>query len=175
LDYAVALALIVVPLLLGFEGAALLVPLLLGMATIGYSLVTAYELGAVAAIPFRAHLVLDFLNGALLAASPWLFGFAAEVFWPHLLAGLLELAVTLASIGTRPLRATESTTADDALTSDRLRHEIDSGRTGDKVDHPDPAAAPLGTDDEAAGTPPSRAAIRAALRAETTRGTGAGR
>jgi hypothetical protein len=35
----------------------------------------------------------------------------------------------------------------------RLRHDIDSGRTGDKVDWPDPAAAPLGTDEEAAGTP----------------------
>ena len=29
-------------------------------------------------------------------------------------------------------------------------------RTGDKVDRSDPAMAPLGTDDEAAGTPPSR-------------------
>jgi hypothetical protein len=29
-------------------------------------------------------------------------------------------------------------------------------RTGDKVDRPDPAMAPLGTDDEAARTPPSR-------------------
>lgn len=31
----------------------------------------------------------------------------------------------------------------------RLRRDIDSGRTGDKVDFPDPAAAPLGTDAEA--------------------------
>lgn len=37
----------------------------------------------------------------------------------------------------------------------RLRHAIDSGNTGDKVNYPDPAAAPLGTDDEAAGTPPA--------------------
>jgi hypothetical protein len=36
--------------------------------------------------------------------------------------------------------------------TDRLRHAIDRGRTRDKVAHPDPAAAPLGTDDEAAGT-----------------------
>ena len=36
---------------------------------------------------------------------------------------------------------------------DRLRFEIDSGRTGDKVAGSDPAAAPLGTDEEAAGTP----------------------
>jgi hypothetical protein len=33
----------------------------------------------------------------------------------------------------------------------RLRHDIDCGRTGDKVDWPDPAVAPLGTDDEAGG------------------------
>lgn len=34
----------------------------------------------------------------------------------------------------------------------RLRSDIDSGRTGDKVRAPDPAAAPLGTDAEAAET-----------------------
>jgi hypothetical protein len=33
----------------------------------------------------------------------------------------------------------------------RLKEDIDRGRTGDKVDWPDPAAAPLGTDDEAGG------------------------
>ena len=40
-------------------------------------------------------------------------------------------------------------------TTDRLRIDIDRGRTGEKVDYPDPAAAPLGTDDEAAGHPVS--------------------
>ncbi|MGE5537011.1 MAG: hypothetical protein ACM30I_00215 [Gemmatimonas sp.] len=35
----------------------------------------------------------------------------------------------------------------------RLRAKIDAGRTGDKVPAMDPAAAPLGTDAEAAGTP----------------------
>ena len=39
-------------------------------------------------------------------------------------------------------------------TTERLRADIDSGRTGDKVATGDPAAAPLGTDDEAAGAPP---------------------
>lgn len=43
--------------------------------------------------------------------------------------------------------------------SDMLRHEIDSGRTGSKVDFSDPAAAPLGTDDEAAGRPPEAAEV----------------
>ena len=44
-------------------------------------------------------------------------------------------------------------------TIEQLRADIDSGRTGDKVSAPDPAMAPLGTDDEAAGTPPSPAAL----------------
>lgn len=44
-------------------------------------------------------------------------------------------------------------------TVDRLRYDIDSGRTGDKVAWPDPAAAPLGTDEEAAGTPLSPAHV----------------
>jgi hypothetical protein len=38
-------------------------------------------------------------------------------------------------------------------TADRLRHDISRGATADKIDFPDPAAAPLGTDDEAAGRP----------------------
>jgi hypothetical protein len=38
-------------------------------------------------------------------------------------------------------------------TVEQLRADVDRGRTGDKIDFPDPAAAPLGTDEEAAGTP----------------------
>jgi hypothetical protein len=38
-------------------------------------------------------------------------------------------------------------------TTEQLRIAIDQGEAGDKVDAGDPAAAPLGTDDEAAGSP----------------------
>jgi hypothetical protein len=41
-------------------------------------------------------------------------------------------------------------------TIDRLRVDIDGGTTGEKVKFPDPAIAPLGTDDEAAGRPVTR-------------------
>jgi hypothetical protein len=54
-------------------------------------------------------------------------------------------------------------------TTDRLRHDISRGRAGDKVDFPDPAAAPLGTDDEAAGTPPSPQATKLAYDLEIGR------
>jgi len=40
-------------------------------------------------------------------------------------------------------------------TTDKLRIAIDREAQGDKVDFPDPAAAPLGTDEEASGNPPT--------------------
>jgi hypothetical protein len=51
-------------------------------------------------------------------------------------------------------------------TTDRLRHDIDRGRGGDKVNNTDPAAAPLGTDDEAAGQSPTPAEIKLAYKHE---------
>lgn len=53
----------------------------------------------------------------------------------------------------------------------RLREAIDSGGTADKVPFPDPAAAPLGTDDEAAGTPPGATRTGAAHRSATAGAT----
>jgi len=41
-------------------------------------------------------------------------------------------------------------------TSAQLRHGIASGQAGDKISNIDPAAAPLGTDDEAGGNPPTQ-------------------
>jgi hypothetical protein len=51
----------------------------------------------------------------------------------------------------------------------QLRGDIDSGRTHDKVAHPDPAAAPLGTDAEASGSPPTGEQVATARRHETAR------
>ncbi len=53
--------------------------------------------------------------------------------------------------------------------TDQLRDDIDRGRTGDKVDGPDPAAVPLGVDEEAAGTPLSPAHIQTARDREGAR------
>lgn len=54
-------------------------------------------------------------------------------------------------------------------TTAELKDAIDRGRTGDKIHVLDAAAAPLGTDDEAAGTPPRPEAIAGTLRRETSR------
>lgn len=53
----------------------------------------------------------------------------------------------------------------DKPTTAMLKADIDSGRTGDKVDHYDVGLSQLGTDDEAAGNPPSPG--RVALARET--------
>jgi hypothetical protein len=54
---------------------------------------------------------------------------------------------------------------------EQLRSDIDHGRTGDKVEVSDPAAAPLGTDEEAAGTPVPSSAVTAARDRELSQGS----
>lgn len=56
-----------------------------------------------------------------------------------------------------------------AETTEQLRIAIDRGQAGDKVDFPDPAAAPLGTDDEAGGHSNTPAQVRLAAAHELTR------
>lgn len=57
----------------------------------------------------------------------------------------------------------------DVPTTAQLRGDIDSGRTGDKIALFDPGLSPLGTDDEAAGTPAEPHRIRLARRMEGVR------
>ena len=98
LDYLVGVLLIIAPTLMGFaDGPEKWVPVILGIATIIYSLLTDYELGALRLLPFRTHLVIDAFSGVFLALSPWLFGFADRVFVPHLVLGLAELGVVMLS------------------------------------------------------------------------------
>lgn len=59
--------------------------------------------------------------------------------------------------------------------SSQLRDDIDQGRTGDKSPGFDPAAAPLGVDEEAGGAGPTAAEVAAARRAERRPGLAARR
>jgi hypothetical protein len=97
LDYLVGLLLAASPWLFGFadHGPATAIPVVLGLGALLYSLLTAYELGLVRAIPFHIHLMLDLVSGLFLAVSPWLFSFSHRVYWPHLTFGLLEMGVVL--------------------------------------------------------------------------------
>jgi len=97
LDYTVGLLLIAAPFLFNFYegGSESWIPIILGAGTIVYSLITDYELGLVGIIPMKSHLTIDVVNGIFLAASPWLFGFADWIFWPHLVVGIMEIFVPL--------------------------------------------------------------------------------
>jgi hypothetical protein len=97
LDYMMGALLIAAPWLLNFDrgGAETWVPVILGASVIIYSLMTDYELGAARGISMRTHLTLDLMSGVLLAASPWIFGFADYVYMPHLILGILEIGASL--------------------------------------------------------------------------------
>jgi hypothetical protein len=97
LDYIVGLLLIAAPWILDFDrgGAETWVPVIVGIATILYSLFTDYEMGASPTISMRTHLTLDLIGGIFLAVSPWLFGFDEYVWAPHLVVGLFEIVISL--------------------------------------------------------------------------------
>ena len=70
-------------------------PMALGAAALVVTFFTDHELGVVRRIPMVGHLWVDGLAGALLAASPWLFGFADRVWLPHVALGLTEVVASL--------------------------------------------------------------------------------
>lgn len=114
LDYLTGVLLIAAPWLFDFAqgGAETWIPVVCGAGALVYSLFTDYEFGLVRRLPMTTHLMLDAGSGVLLAASPWLFGFADYVWVPHLVFGLLEIGAALTtqkvpSIG--PARATRGT------------------------------------------------------------------
>ena len=101
LDYIVGAALIAAPWIFQFSEhtAATVVPIVLGIGLILYSLFTDYELGVVWKVaPMAVHNLIDVVAGAFLAASPWVFGFAdegANVWVPHLVVGLAAVFLGL--------------------------------------------------------------------------------
>src|SRR5438105_4189092 len=102
LDYVVGAALIAAPWIFQFSEhtAATIVPIVLGIGLIAYSLFTNYELGLWKIAPMAVHNLIDIAAGSLLAASPWIFGFAddsANVWMPHLIVGIAAVFLGLAT------------------------------------------------------------------------------
>ncbi|HLB19221.1 MAG TPA: SPW repeat protein [Gaiellaceae bacterium] len=100
LDYIVGAALIAAPWIFRFSEhtAATVVPVILGIGLIAYSLFTNYELGVWKVAPMAVHNLIDVAAGTLLAASPWIFGFAdetANVWVPHVVVGLAAVFLGL--------------------------------------------------------------------------------
>jgi SPW repeat len=100
LDYIVGAALIAAPWIFDFSAntTATVVPIVLGIGLIAYSLFTNYELGVWKVAPMAVHNLIDIVAGGLLAASPWLFGFAdesANAWVPHVVVGLAAVFLGL--------------------------------------------------------------------------------
>ncbi len=97
IDYIWGLVVGTSPWVFGFtdNGPATYVAWIFGIGAILYSLGTNYEVGLVPVISVPVHLILDVAAGTVLAASPWIFGFADRVFWPHLVFGLFSVAAGL--------------------------------------------------------------------------------
>lgn len=104
LDYIVGIALIFAPWLFQFSvigGAAVAVPVVLGIGLIAYSIFTKYEWGLVKVISMPYHLVIDFVAAALLALSPFIFGFYdmnnINQWVPHVVVGIAVILVVIFS------------------------------------------------------------------------------
>jgi len=103
LDYIVGAALIAAPWIFQFSehSSATIVPIVLGIGLIAYSLFTNYELGVWKVVPMAAHNLFDVAAGAFLAASPWIFGFAdetANVWVPHVIVGAAAIFLGLTTV-----------------------------------------------------------------------------
>lgn len=103
LDYIVAIALILAPMIFGFAsvgGAAVFIPVILGIGLFLYSLFTRYEWGVVKVIGMPYHLIVDVAASVLLLASPFIFGFANQplnVWLPHVIVGITVIIVVIFS------------------------------------------------------------------------------
>ncbi len=115
LDYVGAIGLIASPFIFGFAdlgGTAVLLPIMLGVGLIAYSLATDYERGlpGFRLIPMRIHLMFDFVASAFLAAAPFLFGYWSDglnVWLPQVAAGVGVILLVLVS-KTEPTLATRA-------------------------------------------------------------------
>jgi hypothetical protein len=100
LDYIVGAVLIAAPWIFGFSDIdeATAVSIVLGAGLIAYSLVTNYELGVWKLAPMAVHNLIDIVAGALLAASPWLFGYGdegAQTWAPFVVIGVAAVFLGL--------------------------------------------------------------------------------
>ncbi|MCE7067010.1 SPW repeat protein [Dyadobacter sp. CY326] len=107
LDYATGILFIAMPWILGFNEnvPATWTLVAVGATALLMSMFTNYEGGMVRSIPMATHLNVDIVTGLFLAASPWILGFADEVYLPHLILGLFEVVAGLMT--TRVAQVTE--------------------------------------------------------------------
>jgi hypothetical protein len=96
LEYPVAIALMVMPFLLGLGQSnplALWLSVITGVAAFGLTVLTDHHLGLLRVLPYSLHLSVDFLVGVAFVFAPLVLGFVGLDFWFYMLNGLTVLAV----------------------------------------------------------------------------------
>lgn len=97
LDYIYGGLLVAAPWLFGFSDVtyATWTAVIVGIVVLMQALITDYEVGVIKKMPMQTHLMLDFGIGVILALSPWIFGFAEDVYAPHLILGIVSILTSL--------------------------------------------------------------------------------
>lgn len=120
IDYVAAVAFFLAPEIFGFAdgpSAAVLVPRLLGVLSVLYSLGTRYELGLLHALSMRTHLAIDYAVALTFLGSPFVFGFIAgpaHHWLPHIAAAIFVAVAATLTQG-QPKLASRGARSGDAL------------------------------------------------------------
>ena len=99
-DYAAAAGLIIFPSVLGIGASspiAFWLSVAAGVSVICYSMLTGYTYAAAPVVPFKVHLVIDFVAAIAFALAPFLFGFSgldAIYYWALSAAVFLVVAIS---------------------------------------------------------------------------------
>lgn len=99
LDYPVAIALIGLPFLLGLGSSnpwAFTLSVATGVAAFVLTLLTDHHLGAIRVIPYKIHLIVDFLVAIVFILSPFIFSFEGiDAYYYWLNGGAVFVVVSL--------------------------------------------------------------------------------
>ena len=96
LDYLTAGTLFTLPRALGWSEGVTRLLTNAALGTVGYSLLTRYELGLIKVLPMTGHLILEGMSGAMLCAAPFLLlDEDPDVSGTLVALGLFEIFVTL--------------------------------------------------------------------------------
>jgi len=99
LDYPVALALIILPFLLGLGESnplALYLSVTVGVAALILTILTDHQTGLLPVIPYKIHLLVDFLVAITFLVIPFILGFEgidAYFYWVNGLAVLIVVGL----------------------------------------------------------------------------------
>lgn len=99
LDYPVAIALMIFPFLLGLGSSnplALQLSVATGIAALILTLFTNHHLGVFKIIPYKGHLLVDFLVGLAFVLAPFVFSFnGIDSYYYWLIGGTVLTVVSL--------------------------------------------------------------------------------